>query len=137
MPRQKKPRTKPAKKRALTTAQRLAIDRRVQEHELRHALAGIEEMIRDERHIPAQSRVKVASALRVLLYGGPLFAVACAKAYVTRTWRKWDNPAEVWAFIAAEDERFERTMIDRWNDPDMVARWNAPDYEVPEERKAS
>ncbi len=137
MPRQQEPKTKPAKKRALTPAQRLAIDRRVQEHELRHALARIEETIRDERQIPAQSRAKVAKALRVLLHGGPLFAVACAKAYLTRTWRKWDNPAEAWAFIDAENTLFERTMIDRWNDPDMVARWNAPDYEVPEERKAS
>ncbi|MBA3638412.1 MAG: hypothetical protein M3541_19530 [Acidobacteriota bacterium] len=137
MPRQKEPRTKPAKKRALTTAQRLAIDRRGQERELRHALARIGETIRDERHIPAQYRAKVAKALCLLLNGGRLFAVACAKAYVTRTWRKWDNPAEAWAFIDAENALFERTMIDRWNDPDMVARWNAPDYEVPEERKAS
>jgi hypothetical protein len=137
MPRQKEPRTKPAKKRALTTAQRLAIDRRGQERELRHALAGIEETIRDGRKIPAQSRAKVANALCVLLDGGHLFVLACLKAYLTRTWRKWDNPAEAWAFIDAENALFERTMIDRWNDPDMVASWNAPDYEVPEERKAS
>ncbi|CAN5877459.1 hypothetical protein BH24ACI5_BH24ACI5_04190 [soil metagenome] len=137
MPRQKEPRTKPATKRALTPAQRLAIDRRGQERELRHALARIEETIRDEHKIPAQYRAKVANALCVLVDSGHLFALACLKAYLTRTWRKWDNPAEAWAFINAENALFERTMIDTWNDPGMVARWNAPDYKVPEERKAS
>jgi hypothetical protein len=130
MPRTTAPRKQPAKKRALTAAQRAAVDRRVQERQLRESLADIETRIRDERYIPMHYRAKVAQALNVILHGGHPFVLACAKAYLTRTWRKWDDAGEFWAFIDAQNALFERTMVEQWNEPDMVASWNAPDYEL-------
>jgi hypothetical protein len=117
-----------AKKKPLSPRQRLAIDRRRAEREYHENLRRIDELLSDPRSVPPNYRTTTAGALSVILHGGHLFALACVKAFLARTWHTVpfdQGRAEVWRFIDEQNALFASRV-----EPDVVTRWNAPDYEL-------
>jgi hypothetical protein len=116
----------PQTRRQLTPHAQLALARRRSKRNAQEHIAALLERLNDPRYIPDNQRAKTACALNVILSGGWLFAVACAKAYVGRTWKQWDDPRAVYEFIDAENARFATAPN---VDAEMVRNWNAPDYD--------
>ena len=111
--------------RTRTNGKRAAAAKRLATLDTRDALTSIERtVLADPQRVPVNRRFKTANALAIIAGAGHLFAVACAKAYVRRTWKQWDDRSRVWQFVDDENAAFAREM-----DAEMVASWNAPDYE--------
>ena len=107
----------------LSTTQRLATERRKARRKLREHLEDIQEYI---ARVPENQRCRTAAALKTILGGGPVFAVACAKALISRTWPLRYEEPELWAFIDEQNALFAQRQP-----ADVVQRWNAPDYDLP------
>jgi hypothetical protein len=116
--------------RTLTLNQQIALQRRAARRELSEALDEIaRHLTKDDEPgaIPANYRARTAKALGIILHGGPVFALACAKAYLSRSYPLPHND-EIWSFIDEQNAQFAACVPS-----DIVARWNAPDYDLPGE----
>lgn len=122
----KKTLRKSAQRKPLTRNQKIALQRRAVKRELNEALDGITRQLTGDDPLgamPANYRARTAKALNVLLHGGPVFVLACVKAYLSRTFPRPSND-EIWQFIDEQNAKFAGRCP-----PDMVERWNAPDYD--------
>jgi hypothetical protein len=107
----------------LTPKQQLAIERRKAERELADSLDGLREAL---LKVPENYRVRAAQALEMVLGGGHRFAVACAKAYISRDpWPSVPSRPALEFFITAENQIYDTNPRYKGHG------WNDPDYEIP------
>jgi hypothetical protein len=114
-------------KRSLTDNQRRALARRKSQGEIPETLTDIAFWL---ERTPEEWRSTALDALAVIIGSGHLFAVACAKAGMSRSnlrCRDWSPaPENVWAFIDRYNLEFRQVMP-----PDMIAAWSQPTYPEP------